>query len=794
VEQQDNAYRYSYWEGFYYHEKTAASAEDGTTREVVKVIQILPDSLYSTDKTMFDMDLTGSYENGSETLNTKYADLFKNKYKTHAADTYFNCSDVDTSLYNYPASTDSIYNLPAVTGGQSGDDYVKALWNSGSEEYRWNMLIDTFRNSIFYKYAIDISDSENKLGGYDLQIDSVFASSLVDYFTTRNADWTYSFDDEGYQEFLDYYDMLILGFGDAGDYFSAVSKDTQYQQQNLIDHYYTGIHNFIQSGKSVLFTHDSTSFQTTNYLGEWMTATWNTGHLSDLLAGDVGFDRYGVYDNEDTLLSLVLSAGIDGLTRGGTTEYTISMYPSLKRAKKLGLLAEYDASLTADSSKDTISEATLFDIIVTESDADHENKDVAYEPNSGQNVLTCEVQGRSTIAINRQCKDTGGYNKTNFTSWFNGKVVTAAWGSSRTKKVELLNVGQILIYPYNVYDEIINNDNLLTVGRTHYQYFQIDMNADEDNDGESDITVWLSLTDKGNDYNYIEYDVAERDARNNYYIYTKGNVTYSGVGDANINKPEFTAETQLYINTMITAYQATAQKPEITIRESSDSSSPDKDTIYISMDSSILVDAGGIGTVEDGTVSLDNDQAPADGYRTSTVDGVTYWTASAAETDGVKDTGSYEETYLFIQDTNVTRGTEKDIRLNYYLILDSEDDVPDEALKSCVVDLNEGKEGLDPLWAVPLNLETYSLAYDEDGNEQYQPFDEQSEEAASGKVYRVDIPYYVLSSGKKRAEVRCYVTTTLSKVNTTTGKTTKISESSSYDSVYLQRISLFDLE
>jgi hypothetical protein len=793
VAQQDNAYRYSYWEGFYYHEKTTASTSDGTAKEVVKVIQILPDRLYTTDKTLFDMDLTGTYENGSETLNTKYADLFKNKYKTHTANDFYNCSDVDTTLYDFPASTDSVYNFPAVTEDLNGADYVNALWNSGSEEYRWNMQIDTFKNSIFYKYALDTGDSENKLGGYDLQIDSVYASSLVDYFTVKNGS-EYEFDDEGYQEFLDYYDMMILGFGDAGNYFSSVSKDTRYQQANLVDHYYTGIHNYIQSGKSVLFTHDTTSYKAARNMSEWTSPDWESGHLSDLLAGDVGFDRYGVYNNEDTLLSLVLSAGIDGLTRGGTTEYTISMYPSLERAKKLGLLAEYDASLTADSSKKTISEATLFEIIVTESDADHENKDVAYEPNSGQNELTYEVQGRSTIAVNRLCKGLGSYTKTNFASWFNGKVVTSAWGSARTQKVELLNVGQILLYPYNVYDEIINNDNLLTVGRTHYQYFQIDMNADEDNDGESDITVWLSLTDKGNGYNYIEYDVAERDARNNYYIYTKGNVTYSGVGDAYINKPEFTAETQLYINTMIAAYQASAQKPEITIKESADSSSPDKDTIYVSMDSSILVDSSGIGTVEDGTVSLDNDQTPEDGYQTSTVDGVKYWTASAVRTDGVKDSGSYEETYLFVQDTNVTRGTIKNISLDYYLILDSEDDVPDESLKSCVVNLNEGKSGLSPLWAIPLDLETYSVSYDSDGNEQYQTFDEQSESASSGKSYRVDIPYYLLSSEKKRAEVRCYVTTTLTKLNTTTGKTTKISESSSYDSVYLQRISLFDLE
>jgi hypothetical protein len=213
------------------------------------------------------------------------------------------------------------------------------------------------------------------------------------------------------------------------------------------------------------------------------------------------------------------------------------------------------------------------------------------------------------------------------------------------------------------------------------------------------------------------------------------------------------------------------------------------------MDSSINVDSNGIGTVDDGTVSLDNDQITTDSYTTAAgSDGKTYWNADVTRKDGKKDISTYEDAYLYIQDTNVTRGTVKQIRLNYYLMLDSKDDVPDESLKGLVVNLNAGKTGVDPEWAIPLNLETYSLIYDEDGNEGLQTFDEQSEEIVSGKYYRVDIPYYVLASTKKRAEIRCYVTTTISKKNTLTGATTKISESTSYDSVYLQRISLFDLE
>lgn len=53
------------------------------------------------------------------------------------------------------------------------------------------------------------------------------------------------------------------------------------------------------------------------------------------------------------------------------------------------------------------------------------------------------------------------------------------------------------------------------------------MEADDDNDGQSDIVVWYCLS--GGNYNYSENDVV-----NNYYIYNKGNITYSGAGHASI--------------------------------------------------------------------------------------------------------------------------------------------------------------------------------------------------------------------------------------------------------------------
>lgn len=760
VSQEDNAYRYSYWEGYYYHEKTSVSSSGGTSLETVKVLHILPNHIHQYDvrnSPLFDMDLRGSYEEGTMTD--------PNKYKDHDASAYFSFRDVDSSVYSG--------NIEEYWKG-NGLSYEQA------NKRRWDLLIESFKKSSFYKYAYGSETDGCMLGGYSLEIGSIFCDTLIGKFWTTSYG-VREFDSTAYQEYLDQFDMLVLGFGDCVEYFSTGTNGITPSQQQLYDYYYDGIHNFIASGKSVLFTHDTTDNVAAKSAAQYNSPYWGSGHMSDLLAGDVGFDRYGIYNNDNSLLSLALSAGIDDLKKDDSDVVRISKYPSLEIAKGLGLLEKYDAELTKNSSKDEITKGLLYTIITKE--AEKENKDIAYQPNSNKEILTYEVQGRSTIALNRNGNDYG-YDKKNLVTTEPGKSITNSWGESRTTTAELLNKGQILIYPYNVYSQIKNNNGLFKIASTHYQYFQIDMNADEDEDGESDITVWLSLTDDND--TTIEYDSAERDARNNYYIYTKGNVTYSGVGHSRINKSGNDAEVQLYINTMIAAYQATAQNPEISIKETADSGSADKDTIYVSMDASISLESqpetGAIvGTVNDGS-QLDL----VDSSLSSTT--ATCWKASV---DSGK-TDSYEKTYVFIQDTNVNRGTVKNIDLKCYMILDSKEDVPYESLKDLVIDLNDDPSVEE--WAIPLDLDTYSLVYDSDGNQTEKTFDEQTDNIVSGKTYCIHIPYYLLADGEKRAEIRCYATTRISKQNTITGDLIPVSTSQSYDSVYLQRISLFDLQ
>ncbi|MBR6152247.1 MAG: DUF5057 domain-containing protein [Lachnospiraceae bacterium] len=123
---------------------------------------------------------------------------------------------------------------------------------------------------------------------------------------------------------------------------------------------------------------------------------------------------------------------------------------------------------------------------------------------------------------------------------------------AETNKVKLLNEGQITQYPYNI-------DPVLTVNKTHYQYYQLNME-------DPQLTVWFTLEAAnvygGTGTNHQLYAVLPQEAANNYYIYSKGNIFYSGVGHSGISGDP---ERKLFVNTLIAAYRPTLQEPEIIV-------------------------------------------------------------------------------------------------------------------------------------------------------------------------------------------------------------------------------------
>lgn len=144
-----------------------------------------------------------------------------------------------------------------------------------------------------------------------------------------------------------------------------------------------------------------------------------------------------------------------------------------------------------------------------------------------------------------------------------------------TATVEETNRGQISMYPY----DITSDEGTLKVAGTHAQYFQLDLEED-------DVVVWYTLGQTDNNYGRY-YGQTKKDAANNYYIFSKGNVTYSGAGHSGMGE---ISELKLFVNTVIRAAVAGNFTPKITILNGS--STRDKDTFVIFpnvMDEKIVV-------------------------------------------------------------------------------------------------------------------------------------------------------------------------------------------------------------
>lgn len=138
--------------------------------------------------------------------------------------------------------------------------------------------------------------------------------------------------------------------------------------------------------------------------------------------------------------------------------------------------------------------------------------------------------------------------------WKNANYMARNTSTVETIKVEEVNRGQISMYPYNV----SSSDGTLEVSPTHPQYFRVDLEDD-------DLVVWYTLASSGRSYNKF-YDDSGKDVANNYYIYSKGNITYTGAGHStDINKDRNLPEMRLFVNTVIRAATAGNFVPEVKV-------------------------------------------------------------------------------------------------------------------------------------------------------------------------------------------------------------------------------------
>lgn len=135
--------------------------------------------------------------------------------------------------------------------------------------------------------------------------------------------------------------------------------------------------------------------------------------------------------------------------------------------------------------------------------------------------------------------------------------------NSNSTEVYRVNKSLITNYPFELGETI-------RVRRTHGQYLQL--NLEDEN-----VIPWFTLTDNNTNNNdgntpyggtNSAHIANKYDPRNNFYTYSKGNITFSGTGENSREDCQYPrSELKLFVNTIVKAERGANHKPTITALE-----------------------------------------------------------------------------------------------------------------------------------------------------------------------------------------------------------------------------------
>ena len=512
---------------------------------------------------------------------------------------------------------EQLYSLAEQINGKKTQYDTLRLNSTGAypvktEAYSTDEKVDGYESSLYHVliYGGEYEGVTYKGIADDFDID-------VDFMTIHRFENEYR---AGNINMADY-NMLILGFSDAYGDFDIVEGE----QDSPIG----AIVNFINSGKSVLFAHDTTSYFNyskskgnqgvinRNNLAMGSTDQYhNASTLNFYIRGLVGMDRYGVMTMPVLKTGVGLTAGSEDWNNVLASGKDIAFVPKSGRTQTVPYTQGYTYSIINAKDKHTEANVSAVD-------------------------YTTEETGRSQVWKNQYLNikyDTAYYHD-NYTDASGvgypdtGEIPLNYNGEVTNLLVTQTNKGQITQYPYKLAETF-------QVASTHAQYYQLDFTADDDKDGQSDLVVWYCLggrVNEGGQYQNTIYSMSPNDVSNNYYIYNKGNITYTGMGHSAGRSSEdipystqncTVEEAKLFINTMIAAYNAGIKSPSVSVQKSAEPDSPKETVLYRYYDNDFALDS-----VDDAT-------------------------------------NSYEQIYFTVSDVNFVKGSR---RLSMKLFYDSAD-------------------------------------------------------------------------------------------------------------------------
>ena len=478
---------------------------------------------------------------------------------------------------------------------QIGRDVIKDVDWWGRE---WERLFDlgeeirtpgTIYNTLVYGGTIDGVYYEGITKDFD--IDVTF-KTIPEYEQEYAAN----------PEYLKSFNMLILGFSDSYGDFSGDAETGA--MGSIID--------FVNSGKSVLFAHDTTSYFNYEKKGggypnfNGVGYPWRDNHndtrshdqyhwastLNTYFRNLVGMDRFGILSTGTLQRGDVLREGTEAFKEVVSSRYDVAYKPKSGKKETVPQVHGYTYQLI--NAKDLAADGGQQKIDYNRWELDMSKANNWKFSNTYRNIRYDKVYYAGGASENDRY----------------GEVVSPYNGEIDQLYVNQVNRGQIVEYPYKLQERF-------EVAMTHGQYYELDYTADDDGDGQSDLVVWYCLGSRGANGAETIYSQSPNDVRNNYYIYNKGNITYTGMGHSAAQDLRYTVEeAKLFINTMIASYQAGIKDPQISVLKQGLPESEEMKLLYRYYD-----------TVNNFSL---NDEAAADGY---------------------------EKIYFTVQDINFIKGT-----------------------------------------------------------------------------------------------------------------------------------------
>lgn len=443
--------------------------------------------------------------------------------------------------------------------GKGKEEVVKVLQiTSQSSSGSSNNLIDLATDETIRDYLEQVK----KDTGLKFEIDTVGGGDFGNN-EAKNAGEFYSKKLSATGKSLEDYDMLILGFADM--YYDISNKCYAVDAINL----------FIKNGKSVLFSHDVTSFINVN-------PDHSFKNIGAAAANNINQKEWGYYMNEKFRSVLGMDRyGIASDTNASDSEKLREQSELLRQGQHLTVNVQTGHATVnqcINTKNNRLEYFVTRGLIKTEEKLSSE-RDIAYAAKTYDSTKgTAQAYGQThgfTNALLNWYLQPSGYTDNSGNPYNSDGQVNA--------KVTKENDGLITHFPFEIGDSF-------RTAKTHFQYYQLHMDQDVDGDSEGDVVVWYCLSDDADNPNSEKgkvYRNSPNDARNNYYIYNIGNVTYTGMGHSNLNHSGKDLETKLYINTMVAAYKAGVEPPTIKILESAEKTSDEKKYEYITYDNAV---------------------------------------------------------------------------------------------------------------------------------------------------------------------------------------------------------------